>query len=193
MTTTNSTPSPYKVPSIWSNVVSEVLLTPEQIATRNTELGHHLTQIYHNKNPILLAVLKGSIIFLSDLSRQIHTPHELHFITASSYNGTSSSGHVKLSGLDRINLKDRHVLLIEDIVDTGLTLKSIVEQLKMEGPASLKICTFLLKETDKRLKQTPEVDFVAHRVEDRFVVGYGLDVDQKYRHLPFLGIYKKGA
>lgn len=179
-----------QVPPPWSDKVSEVLLSKQEISRRNIELGKEIGDKYHGCNPILIGVLKGSIIFLADLTRAIDIEHELQFIRASSYHGTESSGKVKIQGLENVDLKGRHVLLVEDIVDTGLTLKHIVDHLESMGPASLKICSFLSKNTKRRLPGTPNVDFIAHYIPDKFVVGYGLDVDQRLRHLPFLGIYK---
>lgn len=170
--------------------LSEVLLSAEKINKRVIELGGELSQRYNNLHPVLVVVLKGSYIFAADLSRAIHEPHEVEFVRATSYEGTQSSGDVRIQGLENVSLKGRHVLVVEDIVDTGLTLKTLLNKFQNMGAKSVKCCTFLRKVTTRRHADTPHVDFFAFEIQDKFVVGYGLDVDQRFRHLPFVGVYK---
>jgi hypoxanthine phosphoribosyltransferase len=180
-----------EVPELWASEVSEVLLGSESIARRVRDLGEALTADYAGLNPILVVVLKGSFMFAGDLTRVMCTPHELAFIRAKSYVGTESSGNVAISGLDGVDLAGRHVIIVEDIVDTGLTLTKLIKSLCTLRPASVKVCTLLLKITTRRKADSPDVDYVAFTVPDKFVVGYGLDVDQRLRHLPFVGVMKE--
>lgn len=178
------------VPTEWSHDVSEVLLSCTEISRRVCELGETISSDYASLNPLLIVVLKGSVFFATDLSRAINIPHELEFVKAKSYEGTKSTGRVHITGLESTTLRDRHLIIIEDIVDTGLTLKRLVSQLYEAGPASVKCCTFLLKNTHRRMDDTPVPDYIAFKIPDKFVIGYGLDFDQRFRHLPFVGIYK---
>ncbi|PXF47374.1 Hypoxanthine phosphoribosyltransferase [Gracilariopsis chorda] len=180
-----------EVPAEWENSVSEVLIGSADISRRVTELGHAISAKYEGLNPLLIVVLKGSYMFASDLSRAMKTPHELEFIRAKSYNGTESCGRVRIDGLENTKLKGRHLIIIEDIVDTGLTLSRLYEHFADAGAASIKTCSFLEKETVRRKSNVPNVDFVAFHIPDKFVIGYGLDYDQQYRHLPFVGVYKQ--
>ena len=179
------------VPSAWSEDVSEILIGSSNISKRITELGHQLSMEYAGKNPILVVVLKGSFMFASDLSRAMHIPHTLEFIRAQSYRGTESTGQVSIQGLEKVDLQQRHVIVVEDIVDTGLTLKSLYTSFEGAGAASVKCCSFLEKETTRRKPDVPIIDYIAFRIPDKFVIGYGLDFDQKFRHLPFVGVYKQ--
>lgn len=178
------------VPAAWQPDIVEVLLGANDISRRVTELGALISKEYSGLTPILLVVLKGSFMFASDLSRAISEPHELEFIRAKSYQGTCSTGQVQIQGLEAVSMRGRHVIVIEDIVDSGLTLKSLYQSLEGLGAASIKTCSFLEKETARRKEHVPKIDYIAFIIPDKFVVGYGLDVNQKYRQLPFLGVYK---
>lgn len=178
------------VPKQWSEKVGEVLIGSAAIARRVAELGEQLSTEYQGQYPVLLVVLKGSFIFSADLSRALTIEHEIQFIRARSYEGTESSGSVSVTGIEGVDLKGRHVLVVEDIVDTGLTLMSLMEHFSKMGAASVKSCTLLQKETARRRADTPAVSFTAFTIPDKFVVGYGLDFDQRLRHLPFVGVYK---
>lgn len=180
-----------EVPAEWVNDVSEVVIGPSTIGKRVLELGQEISKEYRDMNPILMVVLKGSFMFASDLSRSLSIGHTVEFIRAKSYCGTESTGQVKVEGLESVDLKGRHVLIIEDIVDTGLTLKRLYESFEGAGSASVKCCSFLEKETVRRKEGVPDIDYTAFRIADKFVVGYGLDYNQKYRHLPFVGVYKQ--
>ena len=179
------------MPPQWASEIGAILIGSAEISKRVAELGTSLGREYNSLNPILVVVLKGSCMFAADLSRAIPIPHELEFIRAKSYEGTGSTGEVHIQGLDAVDLKGRHVLIIEDIVDTGLTLMRLYEKFEGLGAASVKCCSFLEKATTRRKENVPVIDYVAFRIPDKFVVGYGLDLDQRFRHLPFLGVYKQ--
>lgn len=166
--------------------VGEVLLSAEAIASRVDALGAELTTAYAGLRPVLVSVLKGSYIFAADLSRVLRAEHDIEFIRARSYAGSESSGSVLITGLEEVSLQDRHVIIVEDIIDTGLTLKMLTKQMRGLGAKSVKTCSFLCKITDRRLDDTPPVDYFAFEIPDKFIVGYGLDLDQRYRHLPYV-------
>jgi hypoxanthine phosphoribosyltransferase len=169
--------------------IGEILLTRQQILEKTAELGRTITEDYRNKNPLLICILKGGLMFLADLMREIHLPLEIDFMAVSSYgDSTESSGVVRiLMDLER-NIQGRHVLIVEDIIDTGRTLNYIIENLHTRGPASVKVCTLLNKPARREL-DIP-VDYVGFEIPDEFVVGYGLDYGEIYRNLPFLGVLK---
>lgn len=167
--------------------VVEILLTEEQIQARVRELGQEISRDYQGRRVHLVGILKGAVIFLADLVRHLSVDLEVDFMAVSSYGkGSSSSGAVQiLKDLDR-PIEGQHVLIVEDIVDTGLTLRYLMENLKARNPASLKICA-LLDKPDRR-KVEIEADYVGFRIPDRFVVGYGLDYAECYRGLPYIGV-----
>ena len=171
--------------------VEQVLLSEEQIAQRVAEMGAQISQDYAGKDLMLVCILKGAHIFLADLVRQITLPLSYDFVAVSSYGAdTKSSGVVRiLKDLDE-SVESKHVLVVEDIVDTGLTLRLsyLLENLRSRRAASVKICTLLDKPSRRRM-DVP-VDYFGFKVEDRFVVGYGLDYAGKYRNLPYIGILK---
>jgi len=171
--------------------VAQILLTPEQIATRVQELGVAISEDYAGKELMLICILKGANIFLADLVRQITVPVSYDFVAVSSYGAdTKSSGVVRiLKDLDE-SAESKHVLVVEDIVDTGLTLRLsyILENLRSRRAASVKVCTLLDKPSRRRV-DVP-VDYYGFKVEDKFVVGYGMDYQGKYRNLPYIGVLK---
>lgn len=169
--------------------IKKVLFSAEEIKTRVAELGKILTEDYKNKNPLLICPLKGSIMFFSDIVREIKIPCEIDFMTVSSYNSnTVSSGEIKILKDPTENINGRHVLIIEDIIDTGLTLYNLKKMLSGRNPESLKICTLL----DKPSRRIADIkgDYCGFVIPDKFVVGYGMDLNEKYRNLPFIGIYE---
>lgn len=178
------------VPESWRSQISEVLIGSTSIATRLKELGDTISADYEGLDPILVVILKGSIFFASDLSRALTIPHEIEFMRAKSYEGVSTTGVVQIEGLDLTKLVHRHVLIVEDIIDTGLTLTQIHKKLRNTGVASVRTCVLLEKEGQQRIRDAPSLDYVAFHIPNKFVVGYGLDIDQKLRHLPFVGVYK---
>lgn len=159
----------------------EVLISSEDIQQRVMELGERISADYGDRPVVLVGVLKGSFIFMADLVRHITCPVRLEFIGTKSYNGASSSGEVQLTkDLDK-PIQGEDVLLVEDIVDTGLTLNYLQHLLAQRGPLSVRTVAFLDKPSRRRIEV--QADYVGFVIEDRFVVGYGLDFDQKYRNL----------
>lgn len=166
-----------------------VMISSKQIAAKVKELGAAINAHYQNsdKELVLVGLLRGSVIFMADLCRVIDKPHEIDFMTVSSYinKTTVSSGDVKIiKDLDS-EIKDKDVLIVEDIIDSGRTLSKVVEILQTREPNSIEICTLVSKPSRREISMA--VSFCGFEVEDRFIVGYGLDYDQKYRHLPFIG------
>ncbi len=169
--------------------ISEVLLDEEQISKVVKELGEKISKEYEGKNLILISVLKGSVVFMADLMRAISIPCKIDFMVVSSYGDkTVSSGKVKIIKDLDIDLTGYDLLIVEDILDTGKTLKSLMEILKTRNPNSVKICTFLDKPDRREVDLS--ADFTGAKIPDEFVVGYGLDYDEKYRNLPYVGILK---
>ena len=171
------------------NDIEKVLLTEEQIKNRITELGRELSREYADKNPIIVGVLKGVVVFYADMIRAMDIPCQLDFMWISSYKGTTSSSMQIRQDLTS-DIEGRHVLILEDIFDTGNSLDFTVKHLLKRNPASLKICTLLDKPERRNPQVKLEADWVGFTVPNEFVVGYGLDYDEKYRNLPFVGVLK---
>lgn len=165
--------------------LSEPVLSSDAIQGRIQEIGEAISDAYAGKEILLIGVLKGAVVFLVDLSRRINVPVAMDFMAVSSYgSSTESSGIVRiLKDLDQ-SVEGKHVLVVEDIVDTGLTLRYILDYLWAHNPASLKVCALLNK--TKARKAEVDVDFVGFEIQDRFVVGYGLDYAERYRNLPYI-------
>jgi len=170
--------------------VAEVLITEEELQARIAELGKAISADYQGRDLLAVCILRGAVIFLSDLIRQIAVPHEIDFMAVSSYGGTSteSSGVVRILMDLTTSIEGRDVLIVEDIVDTGLTLSYIIDNLKTRRPASLRTCALMNKH--ERRKVDVPLDYVGFDIPNKFVVGYGLDYDEKYRNLPFIGVLK---
>ena len=167
------------------------LISQEQIAARVGELGRQIERDYAGKELVLVGVLKGAFVFVSDLARAIDLPLTIDFVGLSSYGeATESSGVVKITSDLTRPIADKHVLVVEDIIDTGLTMRYLLDNLATRHPASVKICGLLHKPSRARTKIP--VDYLGFAVEDKFVVGYGLDAGEKYRNVPFIGV-KKGS
>ena len=158
------------------------LISEVEIKEKTREIGKRIAEDYEGKDLVLVGVLKGSFIFLSDLTRQIAIDHEIDLIGASSYEGTATTGQIKFTKQPDLELKGRDILLVEDIVDTGLTLSKIVEFVKLLNPRSVKICTLIDKH--ERREVALDVDYSCFSLEKGFIVGYGLDYNEKYRNLP---------
>ncbi len=164
-----------------------VLITAEALRQRVQELGQQITREYAGSSLVLVCVLKGSFIFAADLARAIELPLEIEFLGVRSYENTESSGIVEVTQDLRRSVEGGHVLIVEDIVDTGLTSAFLLDLLKARRPASLRLCTLLHKPA--RRKVEVPLDYVGFTIEDRYVVGYGLDANQRFRHLPDVCIY----
>jgi hypoxanthine phosphoribosyltransferase len=170
--------------------IEQILFTHEQIAEQVKRVGAEITRDYQGKKPLFIGILKGSFVFMADLVRAVDLPCRIDFLSAKSYGeGTVSSGFVRIvKDIDEV-VEGRDVIVVEDILDTANTLSSVCEVLQARKPASLKICTFLEKDVSRKIALVP--DYYCFRVENEFVVGYGLDYAEKYRNLPYLGMIKK--
>ena len=170
--------------------IQSILLTEEQIQTRIAELGKILTEEYADKNPVVIGVMKGVVVFYADMIRQIKVPCQMDFMWISSYEGTDSTGNLIVRRDINTNIEGRHVLILEDIYDTGNSLTFVRDHLLQKNPASLKICTLLDKPSRRKPGITLQADFVGYEVPNAFVVGYGLDYNEYYRNLPYIGVLK---
>ena len=173
--------------------IQEVMLTEAQIQARIEELGKILSEDYRDKNPVVLGVMKGVVIFYADMIRKITVPCQMDFMWISSYEGTDSTGSITVKRDITTDIKGRHVLILEDIFDTGNSLSFVHEHLLKKEPASLKICTLLDKPSRRKPGVTLEADYVGFTIPNAFVVGYGLDYDEYYRNLPYIGVLKPEA
>jgi hypoxanthine phosphoribosyltransferase len=171
--------------------LAEVLITEAQLGRRIADLGKQISADYRGKDLLLLGVLKGAVMFLVDLAREIRLPLEVDFMATSSYgSSTQSSGIVRiLKDLDD-PIEGKHVLVVEDIVDSGLTLAYILRTLEARRPASIKVCGLLVKDRPRDVDVDVVVDYIGFRIPDRFVVGYGLDFAETYRNLPYVAVLK---
>ena len=172
------------------NDMQEILLTEEQIQDRVKELAAQISKEYAGKNPVLVGVLKGVVIFFADMVRNIDIPCEFDFMSIASYCGTVSTGRTDVRKDVSVDIKDRHVVILEDIFDTGTSLNFTVNHLLNKQPASLKVCTFLDKPERRKPDITLVPDYVGFVIPNKFVVGYGLDFNEKYRNLPYIGVLK---
>lgn len=169
--------------------VEKIIFTEEEIKQRVSELGEMLTERYAGRDPLFLCVLKGASVFFSDLIRCVECPLEIDFLRASSYVGMETSGEVKLNVSEIPDLEGRDVVLVEDIVDTARTLSLLKKELSGRGAASIKVVC-LLDKPSRRVVEGFSADFTGFAIDDLFVVGYGLDCDQRFRGLPYIGVYK---
>ena len=170
--------------------IQQILLTEEQIQNKIKELGEILSAEYADKNPVIVGVLKGVVVFYADMIRQIKVPCQLDFMWISSYAGTNTTGKMLVRQDVTADIKGRHVLILEDIFDTGSSLDFTVKHLLSKEPASLKICTLLDKPERRKPGITLQADYVGFTIPNAFVVGYGLDYNEHYRNLPYVGILK---
>ena len=169
--------------------IAEILLSREELKAKVLELGQQITRDYQDKNLLLLGTLKGAVPFIGDLARAIDLPLEIDYMAISSYgNSRQSSGVVRILKDLEGPIDQKHVLIVEDIVDSGLTLHYLTEVLRQRKPLSLRICTLLDKGVE-RVKAV-NLDYTGFQIPDQFVVGYGLDYSQRYRNLPYIGILK---
>ena len=170
--------------------IQEILITEEEIRTRIAELGEQLSADYAGKNPVIVGVLKGVVVFYADMIRQIKVPCQMDFMWISSYEGTETTGNMVVKRDVAGDLKGRHVLILEDIFDTGTSLDFTYRHLLEKEPASLKICTLLDKPSRRKPGVDLKADYVGFTVPNAFVVGYGLDYNEYYRNLPYVGVLK---
>jgi hypoxanthine phosphoribosyltransferase len=178
-----------EVNSEFNNPNLAVHITEEQIRTRIKDLGAEITRDYAGLNPLLIGVLKGACFFLSDLLRAIDTRVSIEFMAISSYgSSTRTSGEVRIMKDLDVAIEGRHILVVEDIVDTGLTLSYLLANLASRGAASVKLAA-LLDKHERRQKEV-KIDYLGFQIPDEFVVGYGLDFAERYRNLPFIGVLK---
>src|SRR5690606_211910 len=182
------------MPASYEKYLKEILIDEIALQERVAELGHQISQDYHVDDDLLLiCILKGGVMFLTDLTRHIDVPHEIDFMAASSYGigKRSSTGTVRIDMDITSTIAGRHVLIVEDIIDSGHTLRFVMDTLEARKPASLKLCTLLNKQYRREI-EIP-LEYVGFEIENQFVFGYGLDLDEKYRNIPFIGVVDEEA
>ena len=169
--------------------IAGILIGTEELQAKVAELGRQISEDYRGRDPLLICLLRGAVVFLSDLIRAIDIPLEMDFMAISSYgNSTESSGVVRLVMDLKSNITGRNVLIVEDIVDTGRTLAYILDNLRTRRPADVKVCALLSKPSRREVQL--ELDYLGFEIPDKFVIGYGLDYAEGYRNLPFIGVLK---
>ncbi len=169
--------------------IERILISSEDIQRRIRQLGNEISETYRDSVPIFVCILKGAYPFLADLTRCVSVDHEVDFMAVSSYDGgTQSTGVVKIEKDLKSNITNRDVILVEDIIDSGLTIDNLMELLQTRNPRSIRVAA-LLDKKPARIKDVP-LDFVGFEIPKEFVIGFGLDYDEKYRNLPFIGIMK---
>lgn len=172
------------------NDIERVLYDKEAIQRRISELADQLTADYKDKNPIMVCVLTGAVFFYSDLLKKLNFPLDTDYIICSSYAGTKSTGNLLITQDLRNQIAGRHVVIVEDIIDTGLTMYQLINNLKSRNPASLKVCVLCNKDIGKKQYDVP-IDYCGFVVENKYIIGYGFDFHNKYRNLPVIGILKE--
>lgn len=172
------------------NDMKSILITEEQIRAKVKELAEQISKEYAGKDPVFIGVLKGVVIFFADMVRSIDIPCEIDFMSIASYSGTTTTGRTEIRKDVSVDIKGRHVVILEDIFDTGTSLTFTVNHLLNKEPASLKVCTFLDKPDRRRPGITLKPDYVGYTIPNEFVVGYGLDFNEHYRNLPYIGVLK---
>ncbi|MEO8395338.1 MAG: hypoxanthine phosphoribosyltransferase [Chloroflexota bacterium] len=178
----------------YEKYLKEILIDSETLQQRVAELGAQISADYAGHDKLMLiCILKGGVLFLTDLMRQIDVPHEIDFLAVSSYGrgGRSATGSVRIDMDLKEGVNGKDLLIIEDIIDSGYTLRFVMDMLQARKPASIRLCT-LLNKASRRVIDIP-VDYVGFEIEDKFVFGYGLDLDEKYRNLPFVGVVRLEA
>ncbi len=175
------------------NNIERVLITQEQIQNKVEEFARILSKEYAGKDPVFVGVLKGVVIFFADMVRKVNIPCEIDFMCISSYGSSTTSGNVVVKKDLSVDIKDRHVVILEDIYDTGNSLDFVYKYLMSKEPASLKICTLLDKPERRKPGITLKPELVGFTIPNEFVVGYGLDFNEHYRNLPYIGVLKPEA
>ncbi|HIJ59469.1 MAG TPA: hypoxanthine phosphoribosyltransferase [Nitrospirae bacterium] len=170
-------------------IIGKTLFTTEQIQSKVIELANRISKDYKGKEIVMVGMLKGAFMFFADIVRHIKVPVLIDFIIASSYLGTDSSGEVIIHSDLKEDIENKHIIIVDDIIDTGITMNLIRERLLMRNPASLKICVFLDKE-ERRIVEVP-VDYIGYKIPNEYVIGYGFDYKNNYRNLPYVAIFKK--
>lgn len=173
--------------------IKEIMLTEEQIQSKVKELAAILSEEYAEKDPVFIGVLKGVFMFFADVIRNVTIPCEMDFMCISSYGGTTSTGKTDVRKDVSVDLKGRHVVILEDIYDTGNSLDFTCRHIMNKQPASLKVCTLLDKPARRRAGITLQPDYVGYVIPDEFVVGYGLDYNEHFRNLPYIAVLKPEA
>jgi len=170
-------------------LIERILISSDDIQQRIHQIGNEINRDYKDSVPVLVNILKGAYVFLADLTRTLTVHHEVDFMAISSYHGgTQSSGVVKIEKDLKADITDRDVIIVEDIIDTGLTINHLLELLQTRNPRSIRVCTLLDKKS-RRLKEA-QIDYCGFEIPDEFVIGFGLDYEEKYRNLPFVGVLK---
>lgn len=182
------------MPASYDKFLKEILIDEHQLQQRVAEIGAQISQDYSEEDDLLLiCILKGGVMFLTDLTRHIDIPHEIDFMAASSYGvgARATTGNVRIDMDVTLSVSGRHVLVVEDIIDSGYTLRFVMDTLQARKPASLKLCTLLNKQSRREIEMP--LDYVGFDIENKFVFGYGLDLDEKYRNVPFIGVVDEQA
>ena len=175
------------------NDILKVLISEEELRSRIAQLGEEITRDYAGKDPVILGVLKGVVVFYADMIRQIRVPCQMDFMCLSSYHGTQSTGNMVVRQDMSVDVSGRHVLILEDIFDTGTSLDYTYHHVLSKKPASVRICTLLDKPERRKPGITLVPDYVGFTIPNEFVVGYGLDFNEHYRNLPYVGVLKPEA
>ncbi|MGN6386136.1 MAG: hypoxanthine phosphoribosyltransferase [Verrucomicrobiota bacterium] len=178
-----------KIPAYWRGKLDRVLIPESRLKRRVTELAHQLETEYADRELVIVAILNGTVMFLADLVRHLELPLRLDFLAVSSYGSGTSPGRLHFTKELKLDVRGRDVLLVDDILDTGRTLKAVTSRLKRLRPKSLKTCVLLNKQA--RRIEPIAADYVGFEIEDFFVVGYGLDFAEAYRNLPFIAVLKE--
>lgn len=173
--------------------ILKVLISEEELRARIAQLGEEITRDYAGKDPVVLGVLKGVVVFYADMIRQIRVPCQMDFMCLSSYHGTQSTGNMVVRQDMSVDVSGRHVLILEDIFDTGTSLDYTYHHVLSKKPASVRICTLLDKPERRKPGITLVPDYVGFTIPNEFVVGYGLDFNEHYRNLPYVGVLKPEA
>ena len=173
--------------------ILKVLISEEELRSRIAQLGEEITRDYAGKDPVILGVLKGVVVFYADMIRQIRVPCQMDFMCLSSYHGTQSTGNMVVRQDMSVDVSGRHVLILEDIFDTGTSLDYTYHHVLSKKPASVRICTLLDKPERRKPGITLVPDYVGFTIPNEFVVGYGLDFNEHYRNLPYVGVLKPEA
>jgi len=187
---TRLAPATTPVPRRWRREVERILITDKMLATRIAGLGREIERDFHGREMVVVALLNGTVMFIGDLLRQLSQPLRLDFMGVASYGQGTESGALVFTKELRLDVRGRDVLLVDDILDTGRTMRRVLEKLRLLGPRRVRVCV-LLDKPSRRVEKV-RADFVGFQIPDVFVVGYGLDYAEKYRNLPFVGVLKPG-